>query len=109
MLNKCKFFILAGGYGKRAQPLSLLKPKPLFPLGGRPLIQILLNQLQEKGLGEGFINLHYKPEPLRICVEETIKNTGSPMIHFLYEDTLSGSRIIKKQPVTCLKKNSSWC
>jgi NDP-sugar pyrophosphorylase family protein len=92
----CKFFILAGGYGKRAQPLSLIKPKPLFPLNGTPLIQILLSQLQEKGLREGFINLHHMPEPLRQCVEKIIEPPGSPAIRFFYEKNLSGSRILRE-------------
>ncbi|UCH96006.1 MAG: NDP-sugar synthase [Candidatus Aminicenantes bacterium] len=96
MTNNCKFFILAGGYGKRAQPLSLIKPKPLFPLNGKPLIQILLDQLLEKGLHEGFINLHHMPQPLRQCVEKITKKPGSPVIRFLYEETLSGSRILKE-------------
>jgi len=95
MTNYCKFFILAGGYGKRAQPLSLIKPKPLFPLNGKPLIKILLDQLKEKGLHQGFINLHHMPRPLRQCVEEMIEPPGSPVIKFFYEKNLSGSRILK--------------
>jgi mannose-1-phosphate guanylyltransferase len=96
MSNYCKFFILAGGYGKRALPLSLIKPKPLFPLMGTPLIQILLRQLQERGLREGFINLHHMPQPLRQCVGKIIEPPGSPMIQFFYEKNLSGSRILKE-------------
>jgi NDP-sugar pyrophosphorylase family protein len=96
MTNHCKFFILAGGYGKRAHPLSLIKPKPLFPLNGTPLIKILLDQLIEKGLHQGFINLHHMPQPLRQCVEKIIEPPGSPAIHFFYEKNLSGSRILKE-------------
>lgn len=96
MSTNCKFFILAGGYGKRAQPLSLIKPKPLFPLNGTPLIQILLRQLQERGLREGFINLHHLSQPLRQCVEKIIELPGSPAIQFFYEKNLSGSRILKE-------------
>lgn len=96
MTNYCKFFIIAGGYGKRAQPLSLIKPKPLFPLNGTPLIQILLRQLQKKGLRKGFINLHHMPQPLRQCVEKIIEPPGSPVIQFFYEKNLSGSRILKQ-------------
>jgi NDP-sugar pyrophosphorylase family protein len=96
MTNYCKFFILAGGYGKRARPLSLIKPKPLFPLDGTPLIKILLRQLQERGLREGFINLHHMPDPLRQYVEEIIESPGSPVINFFYEKNLSGSRILKE-------------
>jgi len=96
MTNQCKFFILAGGYGKRAQPLSLIKPKPLFPLNGTPLIQILLRQLQERGLCEGFINLHHMSELLRQSVKKIIEPPGSPVIQFFYEKNLSGSRILKE-------------
>ncbi|MEI6614185.1 MAG: hypothetical protein WCL37_04750, partial [Chrysiogenales bacterium] len=57
-----KFFILAGGYGKRAEPLSLIKPKAVFPLNGIPLLRLLLKQLQiQLGL-EGFINPHHLGE-----------------------------------------------
>lgn len=105
MTNNCKFFILAGGYGKRARPLSLIKPKPLFPLAGTPLIEILLVQLVQKGLHQGFINLHHLPQLLRQSVEEitekgmslpTLKKLASPVIQFLYEKNLSGSRILKE-------------
>jgi NDP-sugar pyrophosphorylase family protein len=96
MTRNCKFFILAGGYGKRAQPLSLIKPKPLFPLAGTPIIKILLTQLHKQGLGEGFINLHYMQEMLRRTVAETTRTTGSPTVRFLAEKQLSGSRILRK-------------
>jgi NDP-sugar pyrophosphorylase family protein len=87
-----KFFVLAAGYGKRAQPLSLIKPKPVFPLDGTPLLQIMLKQLTEKGLREGFINLHHLPEPIRQCAESMLEKSFT---HFLYEEELSGSLILK--------------
>lgn len=82
------FFILAGGYGKRAEPLSLIKPKPLFPLNGNPLIGILLKQLNGKGLKKGFINLHYKPDMIRDSI------TGETKIEYIYEKELSGSKVL---------------
>lgn len=91
-VKSLKFFILAGGYGKRAQPLSLIKPKPVFPLDGTPLLQIMLKQLKEKGLREGFINLHHLPEAIRHCTESMPEK---PLIHFLFEEKLSGSLILK--------------
>ncbi|MCK4765108.1 MAG: NDP-sugar synthase [Candidatus Aminicenantes bacterium] len=85
-----RFFILAAGYGKRAQPLSFVKPKPLFPLNGVPVVQILLQQLNKKGLKEGFINLFYKAQAIR---EVTGSSSG---IEYLYEEELSGSKILKE-------------
>ena len=52
-------FILAGGLGLRAEPLSRFKPKPAFPLNGVPLVTLLLEQLRHLGCTQGFINLHH--------------------------------------------------
>lgn len=84
------FFILAGGYGERAKPLSTIKPKPIFPVNGEPLIKIILRQLKDIGLKRGLINLHYMPETIK-------ENTKTDLdINFLYEKELSGSKIIKR-------------
>lgn len=85
------FFVLAGGYGKRAQPLSLVKPKPVFPLHGTPLIDILLRGLERAGFTKGFINLHYKSEVLR----RGIGRHPGLSITYLYETVLSGSKILR--------------
>lgn len=90
MIAQLPFFLLAGGYGKRAQPLSLVKPKPIFPLHGTPLIRLLLNGLKESGLNKGFVNLHYKPEAIRSC----IGTYPGVQLDYLYEDELSGSKIL---------------
>ena len=38
--------ILAGGKGTRLRPLTAVFPKPLVPLGNKPIIEILLRQLK---------------------------------------------------------------
>lgn len=37
--------ILAGGYGTRLYPLTLNAPKPMVPVGGRPMVDYLLDKL----------------------------------------------------------------
>ena len=37
--------VLAAGAGERVRPLSLLRPKALFPVGGRPLLDLALDRL----------------------------------------------------------------
>jgi len=83
-------FILAAGLGLRARPLSLVRPKPLFPLGGVPLIRLLVKQLQIEGVRNTYINLHYKGNE----IQETLKSHTE--IHYLREKHLSGSRILRK-------------
>jgi UDP-N-acetylglucosamine diphosphorylase / glucose-1-phosphate thymidylyltransferase / UDP-N-acetylgalactosamine diphosphorylase / glucosamine-1-phosphate N-acetyltransferase / galactosamine-1-phosphate N-acetyltransferase len=44
--------ILAGGEGKRIHPLGLNKPKAMFELLGKPLIQLVVENLREAGISD---------------------------------------------------------
>lgn len=57
-----KGMILAAGEGTRLGPLTAARPKPMLPIGGRPLLEHLVVLLREHGIQEIAINLHYKPE-----------------------------------------------
>jgi NDP-sugar pyrophosphorylase family protein len=41
--------ILAGGRGRRLQPHTTVFPKPLMPLGDRPILEIVVGQLKRAG------------------------------------------------------------
>ena len=51
--------LLAGGRGTRLAPLTVTVPKPLLPLGERPIIDILLAQLAAAGVARAFVCLGY--------------------------------------------------
>ena len=51
--------LLAGGKGTRVAPLTVTVPKPLLPLGDRPIIDILLAQLAAAGVARVFVCLGY--------------------------------------------------
>lgn len=48
--------ILAAGKGERMRPLTLHTPKPLLPVGGKPLIQWHIEALQRAGVEQLVIN-----------------------------------------------------
>jgi NDP-sugar pyrophosphorylase family protein/phosphoheptose isomerase len=54
--------ILAAGEGTRLRPLTEHCPKPMLPVGGRPLLEYLLKLLRSHGVREVAINLHHHPE-----------------------------------------------
>ncbi len=81
-------FILAAGLGFRARPLSLVRPKPLFPLGDVPLIRLLVRQLPAENVNAVFVNLHYRGGDIRFCLQDETR------VRFLEERQLSGSRIL---------------
>jgi len=59
MTSPCQAIILAAGQGTRLRPLSLSVPKPLFPLLNRPLLGILLEQVQAAGISRLAVNTHH--------------------------------------------------
>jgi NDP-sugar pyrophosphorylase family protein len=53
--------LLAAGEGTRLRPLTLQRPQPMLPLGGRPILEYLVDLLRCHGVEEIAINVHYKP------------------------------------------------
>jgi NDP-sugar pyrophosphorylase family protein len=51
--------LLAGGRGTRLAPLTVTVPKPLLPLGERPIIDVLITQLAAAGVTRVFVCLGY--------------------------------------------------
>jgi NDP-sugar pyrophosphorylase family protein len=51
--------VLAGGRGTRLAPLTVTVPKPLLPLGERPIIDILITQLAAAGVRRVVVCLGY--------------------------------------------------
>ena len=54
--------ILAGGFAKRFRPLSDYVPKPLFPVGGVPLIYYIIEKALETDSDEIIISTNKKYE-----------------------------------------------
>ena len=57
--------LLAAGKGERLRPLTDSIPKPLVPVGGKPLIAWNLEMLKRSGCRRVFINLHYRGQQIR--------------------------------------------
>jgi dTDP-glucose pyrophosphorylase len=57
--------VMAGGMGTRLRPLTEQVPKPLLRVGGRPLIEILVERLERSGVTEVLVALHHKSDMIR--------------------------------------------
>ena len=57
-----KAVILAGGKGRRLRPYTTVFPKPLMPIGDRPIMEIVLRQLKHHGINEALIAVGHLPE-----------------------------------------------
>ena len=50
-----KALVLAAGYATRLYPLTLDKPKALLEVGGKPMLDFVLERLQAMGVDETIV------------------------------------------------------
>ncbi|HYX47509.1 MAG TPA: sugar phosphate nucleotidyltransferase, partial [Sphingomicrobium sp.] len=56
--------IMAAGLGKRMRPLTATRPKPLIEVGGKALLDHVLEKLRIAGVKKVVVNVHYLAEAL---------------------------------------------
>ena len=57
--------ILAGGKGTRLRPLTDKVPKPLLPIGKKPILEVAIEQLRDANCNEVILTVEYKAELIR--------------------------------------------
>jgi len=57
-----KAVILAGGKGTRLRPYTTVFPKPLMPIGDKPILEIIIRQLKAQGFEEILMLVGYLGE-----------------------------------------------
>jgi NDP-sugar pyrophosphorylase family protein len=60
MKRETTAFILAGGQGTRLRPYTYTIPKPLLPLGDRPILEFIIERLRTNGVLRIIISTGYK-------------------------------------------------
>lgn len=56
--------VMAGGLGTRLLPLTQKMPKPMLPVGDRPLLELTIAQLRRAGIKEVNLTTHYLSETI---------------------------------------------
>lgn len=54
--------ILAGGKGTRLYPYTIAMPKPLVPIGDKPILEIILRQLVRQGIDNIYLAVNHQAE-----------------------------------------------
>jgi glucose-1-phosphate cytidylyltransferase len=60
-----KVVILAGGFGSRLSEETMLRPKPMIEIGGKPILWHIMNIYAVHGLSEFVIAIGYKAEVIK--------------------------------------------
>lgn len=63
-----KAVILAGGKGTRLKPYTTHFPKPLMPIGDKPILEIVIHQLKEAGIRNIIITTGHLSEMIHVLL-----------------------------------------
>lgn len=87
--------VLAAGLGTRMRPITETLPKPLVPVAGRPLIDYGLAALEQAGVKNIVVNVHYLADQLESWLadagystiisdeREVLLDSGGGLVHAL--------------------------
>ncbi|MCP3686714.1 MAG: NDP-sugar synthase [bacterium] len=78
-----KALILCAGLGTRLRPITNKTPKAMVEVGGKPVLEHLVKHLENFGITEVVVNLHYLPDQI-------YKYFGTRLL-YLYEPELLGA------------------
>ncbi|RMF90004.1 MAG: nucleotidyltransferase family protein [Nitrospinota bacterium] len=81
--------ILAGGKGKRLLPFTRVFPKPLVPLGDRPILDMILRQLKHFGFTRVTLAVGHMAEMIQTYVQQGERYGLA--IEYSYEDEPLGT------------------
>ncbi len=84
-------FILSAGRGTRLLPYTRLLPKPLFPILGKPILKIILDQLKTIGITSIGINVFHLKEKLLNFLQNYQKENPEVEIQIFEEKELLGT------------------
>jgi CTP:phosphocholine cytidylyltransferase-like protein len=87
-LKSNQVFIMAGGKGSRLDPFTKILPKPLIPVGDKPIIEIIMNSFCKYGFNNFIISLNYKAEIIKLYF---LENTNGFNVSYTQEEIPLGT------------------
>lgn len=87
--NETWVVLMAGGQGVRLRPLTETVPKPMLPIGGRPILETIIKNFAAQGFRKFFIAVNYR----RDMIQEYFKdgNEFGVDISYLVEEKPLGT------------------
>lgn len=80
--------VMAGGPGRRLGERTRTVPKPLLPVGGKPILEHVLTRLENAGIADITISVHYLAEQIE---DFLARREGSARVIALREDRPLGT------------------
>ena len=84
-----KAVLMAGGEGSRLRPLTSRRPKPLAPVAGKPVMELIVELLKQHGFDEVVATLHYLADEIEVYFGDG--SAFGVTMHYVVEDTPLGT------------------
>jgi NDP-mannose synthase len=83
--------ILAGGKGVRLHPFTVVFPKPLVPLGDRPIIEVLIQHLIAFGITDITLTVGHLAELIKAYFQHRPQLMAQAWLHYVDEEEPTGT------------------
>ncbi|QGP92819.1 Bifunctional protein GlmU [Neomoorella glycerini] len=81
--------IMAGGKGTRLDPFTKILPKPMIPLGDKPIVEVLMDRFYDQGFSQFILSVGYKAEVVKLYFNDS---NGRPYkVNFVQEEEPLGT------------------
>jgi len=106
--------ILCAGFGKRLQPLTTKRPKPLLKIDNRTLLSNTINFLEKFGITQAVINVHHLGEQIVDYVEKKNFNLDITIIREEEKILDTGGGVLNaienfsKEPFLIINPDTIW-
>ncbi len=93
--------IMAGGFGTRLRPLTNVIPKPLVPIGDKPIMERIIDSFVNCGITQFYATVNYKAEFIKFYFDN-IKDRGYDLGYYVEDKPLgtAGSLHLLKDKIS---------
>jgi dTDP-glucose pyrophosphorylase len=91
--------VMAGGYGKRLGKKTKSAPKPLLPVGDKPILEHILARLEQNGIPDIFVSTHYLADRIREYLDSRNGRARPSIIHEEASLGTAGALTLLPEPI----------
>lgn len=93
--------IMAGGKGTRLKPLTNIIPKPLIPIGEKPILEVIIDKFNLLGVKDFYLSVNYKQEMIKFYFDN-VEHKPYNLTYFTEDQPLgtAGSLYLLKDKIS---------